>query len=202
MGIQKMKLKMRSTNSSAKQKKSLGRKYIFVFEGIDGSGKKNLIDKVFDKLKDKYKVEKSSEPLDKSIIKDEGNNSLKIALYIADRYNHIKKIMGSSNEIFLISRYLYSTLAYQGQNANTCELKFIDKAQIKFRRPDLIFYIKTPIDKCFRNQNRFSLEELQKIYRAYDLILVGDTRLVEIDGSLPIQVQVDQIVNRIKKIIK
>jgi len=183
-------------------KKKLSRKFIFVFEGLDGSGKKNLINKVFENLKDKYQVEVSSEPLDKSIITDKVNNSLKIALYVADRYNHIKKIMKSSKDIFLMNRYLYSTLIYQGLNANSFELKFIRKSQIGFYRPDLIFYIRTPFDKCFKNQNRFSMEEFKKIYKAYETIFSGVTRVIRIDGGLPIQIQVNQIVHKIINTIK
>ena len=81
------------------------------FEGIDGSGKTTLIEKIVDKIETKKFVTK--EPT-----KDmESKDPLALAfLFMADRVEHTEKIKKriEEGEIVLCDRYCDSTYAYQG----------------------------------------------------------------------------------------
>ena len=192
---------LKKTSKTSLDKISLKRKYIFVFEGISGSGKKDIIKKVFQNLEKNYKVF-IPKPIDKSILSYEVSHALRTSLFISNRYYQIKEIEQNKNDIILLNRYTYSTSVYQGLEANRLEENFIKLAQANFPRPDLIFYIDTPVYECINRQKDFDSKQLNKFKSFYDYLFANNTRVVRIDGKLPIEIQVNQITRRIKDLIK
>ena len=179
---------------------SLARKFVFEFESIEGAGQSALIKSLSDKLNEKYdNVKIYSEPYNKDIINIKENNSLAIALYIADRYYHIQKILKSPPGIYLLDRYIFSTFVFQGIKANESEDLFMRKAQREFERPDLIFFIDRPTNQCLKKEQILSvLTKERELYLKY---LIGNSITKIINGELPDEVIINQIYNYIDSLV-
>ena len=162
-----------------------------VFEGIDGSGKTTLIEKVYDKLKTKNKklqiillkeptnLKTGLELREHLIKKSNLSNKAWLDLFIQDRKeNYIKNICPALNEnkIILQDRYFYSTAAYQGTELNpkikNLNQEFYSPEDIiklnlkeKFLLPELLFYLKIDPKISFEriNSKRAHLEIFESI---------------------------------------
>jgi len=99
-------------------------KRFITFEGIDGSGKSTISQRVYEQLKSKgYRVVHTFEPTDSSIgkfvqecIRTQTDPFVTSFAFIADRIQHCKQITQWLDEksIVLCDRYAESTYAYQG----------------------------------------------------------------------------------------
>ncbi|MBI2652934.1 dTMP kinase [Candidatus Woesearchaeota archaeon] len=132
-----------------------------VVDGIDGSGKSEVIkllhNYLFSKHK-KYRILTTREPTNgvygnriREILRKEkvptSNSKKLLELFVKDRQEHLKNtlepFLKSSNEhelnIVLCDRYYYSTIAFQSaQGLSTEELISKNKA---FRKPDIAFIL-------------------------------------------------------------
>ena len=172
-----------------------------VFEGVDGSGKSTVLEKIKFLFQDKkLNFVFTKEPfgtkykdLFKEIIhqKDFSNfSSLQFLLFQAERMIHLKEtiIPGINDKKIIISdRFLTSSLVYQGLNGKL-DVDFMIKIHDEFCKnqfhkkiyPDLIFYfyandeiLKERI-KSKKNQDFFdegSFQEIKKFKEYYNIIL-------------------------------
>ena len=155
----------------------LKKKSFFVtFEGIEGSGKSYLSNKLFNFLKKKkYKVVKTREPggtpvaekIRKIILDDYFSNNKVVKfdkntdtlLYLAARNEHlINKIKPtlSKGKIIICDRFIDSTLAYQvyGKGVNINFVNSIHDHILGGLRPDLTFVLKVNISTAMKRLNK------------------------------------------------
>ncbi|QMU99538.1 dTMP kinase [Borrelia sp. A-FGy1] len=173
-------------------------KNFYCIEGIDGSGKTATIQKLQklcdNKLKYYFTKEPSEGIIGKFIKKQLTNfkNPLQKAslahLYAADRYEHlyhpkngIIEILNKSEIKVITDRYLFSSIAYQG------ELGI--KLNEDFPLPEKLFFIKTEPNIAYKriqkNRKQFDLFELEakklkKIYSRYIEVLKNFEHLLDI----------------------
>ena len=178
-------------------------KQFFTFEGIDGSGKSTIIDRVATVLKQKdYSVVTTFEPTDTWLgkyvqhqIKNKTDPFVTAFTFIADRIEHSKKIQEWINQgkIVLCDRYAESTYAYQSvQLEKTLKnpIKWLqDLSKDRILIPDRTFYFRiTPENALSRIQHRDELiffeqqSFLQQVHAHYERICNGD-RFIQIDAT-------------------
>jgi len=161
------------------------RKTLFVtFEGIEGSGKSYLSNKLFKSIK-KRKIPvihtrepggtKGAEEIRKVILKDYFNSDVNIKfdkytdtlLYLAARNEHVlNKIKPAlaQGKIIICDRFVDSTLAYQvyGKGVNKKLIDSVHKYILGSLKPDLTFVLKVNITKAMKRLNK------RKIKNRYD----------------------------------
>ena len=161
------------------------RKTLFVtFEGIEGSGKSYLSNKLFKSIK-KRKIPvihtrepggtKGAEEIRKVILKDYFNSDVNIKfdkytdtlLYLAARNEHVlNKIKPAlaQGKIIICDRFVDSTLAYQvyGKGVNKKLIDSVHKYILGSLKPDLTFVLKVNITKAMNRLNK------RKIKNRYD----------------------------------
>jgi dTMP kinase len=132
-----------------------------VFDGLDGSGKGEMIERLSEYLdkKGKYNILITKEPTDgeygkqiKEILKKEKNAKqgaeLCLKLFVKDREKHLKKeiepFLKQPNSIVICDRYYYSTIAFQHTQGIAIE-KIITE-NMPFRTPDITFILDLPAD--------------------------------------------------------
>tara|TARA_B100000900_G_C20596228_1_gene723513 strand:- start:74 stop:685 length:612 start_codon:yes stop_codon:yes gene_type:complete len=180
-------------------------------EGSEGVGKSTLIDLLKDYFSDK-KIDFlfTREPggtkegqairkilLDKSI---ELNSYSETFLILADRYEHINKIINPAlkkNQNILSDRYIDSTLAYQGagRGIDQKELEFLMNL-LNYPKPDLTIYLDLSVEEGLNRvkkrgkSDRFEKEDLiffEKIRKFYlKLVTANPEKYFLIDASKPI----------------
>jgi dTMP kinase len=155
----------------------LKRKPLFItFEGIEGSGKSYLSNKLFKKIKKrKIPVIHTREPggtneaeeIRKIILKDYFKSNIKInfnkytdtLLYLAARNEHvINKIKPAilQKKIIICDRFVDSTIAYQvyGKGVNKKLIDSVHKYILGSLKPDLTFVLKVKISKAIKRLNK------------------------------------------------
>ncbi len=188
-----------------------------VFEGLDGAGTTTQLKLLEEKLKNRgVKVFATAEPTDSAIgrlIRSALRKEIAVEpetlalLYAADRNEHLYGKDGvvehiEAGDTVICDRYLYSSIAYQSVNCDSDYIKCINK---DFLRPDLLFYINTPVDECLRritnrNQNAELFERaeyLKSVADNYNWVMTSlkfapddkwdkkNPVTIEIDGERP-----------------
>ena len=116
-------------------------------------------------------------------------------LFAADRDNHVNNPSWGIKKrcedgIVLCDRYMYSTFAYQ----MGCDMKRLIELNSEFPDPEVVIYVKTPVDECVRRmaerkgtpeiyENR---EYLKKVEHNYNLMFRrpgGVQRIITVDGN-------------------
>ncbi len=159
--------------------------HFIVFEGLDGAGTSTqaaLLQKGLKKLG--VKVNLSSEPttgpvgtlikqimrgrLSFSEFRNETEKQLAY-LFAADRHDHLYNDTDglvhliSRDYVTISTRYFFSSYAY---NARTTEdLKFIERLNLDFPLPQVIVYLKVPLEESLR---RLDKRELREFYERED----------------------------------
>jgi dTMP kinase len=132
--------------------------FFIVFEGPDGSGKSTQVDLLSKHLEqDGHRCIITAEPggTDEGIIlKDlilnpriEISKKTELFLFLADRAEHVDKVIGpslSEGKVIICSRYLYSTLVYQGVARRLLPNRLLKKLNLFAVNdivPDVVFYL-------------------------------------------------------------
>lgn len=111
---------------------------IFVFDGVEASGKSTLIEKIYQENKERSNIAKVHFPSDELIKKHVNNinseDETKVIEFINDlityeEYNTLQKILDLKVDVILIDRMFISTFAYQGK---TNFLKHLIKVRYEF----------------------------------------------------------------------
>ena len=129
-----------------------------MFEGPDGSGKSTQAELLYKRLSaDGYSCIKTEEPggtCDGEKIRDLLLNpdfnlcpKAELFLFLADRAEHVNRVIYpelKNGKIVICSRYIYSTLVYQGfarKIMDMDDLKQINLFAVNNIEPDIVFYI-------------------------------------------------------------
>ncbi|MDI4567548.1 MAG: dTMP kinase [Mycoplasma sp.] len=197
------------------------------FEGIDGSGKTTIIEKLKKWLNSKkidYLLTK--EPggykddyynLRKLLLDDASNlSSLSEALLFAlDRRIHLEKIIWPAlkkNKIVLCDRFVDSSLVYQGVQKKLGFNKIfqLQNLIIENSYPNLTFYFDIDIDNAYqriKNRNKpdkfETLTSLKLAYKGYQkCINKFKNRFVIINANLDQDLVLGQVINVLKERLK
>ena len=199
-----------------------------VIDGIDGSGKSEIIkmlhNYLFSKSK-KYRILTTREPTNgkygkqvRQMLrkeKDPESSSRKLmGLFIKDRKEHLKDTiepflkMSNKHElnIVLCDRYYYSTIAFQG--AQGLSIKDMIEKNKQFRKPDIAFILdvepSVALERIeYRQKEKFEqLEFMKKIRRNFLKMpkLLNDNIKI-IDASKPLKRVFENIKKEIDKMI-
>ena len=132
--------------------------HFIVFEGIDGSGKTTQASILYERLisedLDCLLTEEPGGTREGKVIKDLLLNpnykicdKAELFLFLADRAQHIENVVKpalSQGTIVISSRYIFSTLVYQGYARSTGSIDFLKKMNLYAADkilPNLVFYI-------------------------------------------------------------
>ncbi len=200
-----------------------------VLDGLDGSGKSEMISKLHDylsKKNKKFRILTTREPTDgkygkkiREILKKETNpiknSKLLTKLYIKDRNEHLKNIIepflaekGNEYNIVLCDRYYYSTLTFQ--HTQGVEINELIKLNMGFRKPDLCLILDLPpelalkrISKAKRKKEKFEDLEFMKRLRKNFLELKNrlNDNIKMIDASKQKSLVFRQIKKEIEEIL-
>ena len=172
---------------------------LITFEGIDGSGKTTLVEKIIQEFKTK-EIFVTKEPT-----KDmEAKDPLALAfLFMADRVEHTGKIKKRIKEgkIVLCDRYCDSTYAYQGvlisEKYNleiNKTIEYLKKAHDPFvLKPDVTFLLdvsaKTGVERKGGSDEKF----LERVRNVYLKLAKEEKRFVVLDGRKDQKDLVDEV---------
>ena len=194
-------------------------KKFIVIEGLDGSGKSTvtkLLTERFaaDNLSCHLTVEPTKSPIGKLVrsilsgeIKDIENEAFAL-LFAADRYQHLKSevLPALEHQHVICDRYYYSSMAYQGIDAESLErVVAYNQAVMPIRKPDIVFFLNVTPGECIRRITERggevsiydSLPELKLRYERY---MAAIERMKETDNIIIIGSDTDsaeEIVNKI-----
>ena len=152
----------------------MAKSLFIVFEGLDGSGKGEMIKRLSDYLSARpgnLNIRVTAEPSSgafgkkiRDILQKDSNPESRGAelldLYIQDRKEHVEKEItpflkgdgGNKVPIVICDRYYYSTLAYQGLQG--IPLKEILEKNMDFPKPDIAFILDVPADVALQRISR------------------------------------------------
>jgi dTMP kinase len=199
------------------QNKIISRGVLFVFEGIDGSGKSTQAGLLFDYLaREGYDVVLLREPTDgrygKKIRQAANANERRedpereYELFLCDRRENVEKNIVpalAGGRVVILDRYYFSTMGYQGARG-------IDPGRIRTENeafapvPDRVFYISITVAEGLRRIKRdrdgftsFEREEyLNRVKDIFDGHMACLPLVIVVDGMRP----QDAVFDEIKKI--
>ena len=202
--------------------------YFITFEGGEGTGKTTIINYISKYLNDKgYSVVTTREPggIDiaeqiRNIILDVKNTKMdyrtEALLYAASRTQHLaEKVIPAlkENKIVLCDRYLDSSLVYQGiaRGLGVDNVLKVNMFATEYM-PNITFFIDVKPEICFkrlkdnhREMDRLDLEKMDfhnKVYEGYrEIAKMYPNRIVSIDGDRRIEDIIEDIKNRIDKLL-
>jgi dTMP kinase len=196
----------------------MAKKGIFiVIEGLDGSGKTTQAKLLVEKLQKNYEVIFTTEPSNGKIGSFIRNSYLydnkrlpteaEALLFSADRIEHCKtEIEPALNEgkIVICDRYLYSTIAYQGNAGLSTD--WIKTINARALQPDFCIFIDMPPERVLERLQRKrsvmeTLETQQKVREIY-LKFVEKGELVMVDGDKPIETVAEVLYAKVLDLLK
>ena len=133
-----------------------------VIEGLDGSGKSTVTKLLAERfaannLPCHVTFEPTANPMGKLLrailsgeVKNIENDSFAL-LFAADRYQHLKSEMlpALAHSHVICDRYYYSSMAYQGIDAETLErVVAYNQAVMPIRKPDIVFFLNVTPQAC------------------------------------------------------
>lgn len=210
--------------------KQLIKKNFIVFEGIDGASKTTQICLV-SQILEKYGIKAATtyEPSDgktgqlirhllNTVTLDTITNNddsyifnRKLSyLFAADRDEHIYKnddgilALLKSNEVVICDRYLFSSIAYQGDNQKTMDLS--TELNKNFPLPEILVYFDLSPEEAMKRiptQKKDIMEtlsNLRSVYKRYDTILQKYENIInitKIDATSSRKIITEQVVQLI-----
>lgn len=196
------------------------KRLFIVFDGLDGSGKGEMVRRLKDYLAKKNKdlnILVTKEPTDgkygnqiKEILrkeKDPKTGAEKcLQLFVKDREEHLAKeiepFLEKDNSIVICDRYYYSTIAFQHTQGIAIEKVVFDN--MPFRTPDVVFILDLPaeialerVSKRGKEKEKFEQLDFQRELRQNFLKLKDelDDNIKVIDASK----SKDEVFEQIKK---
>ena len=174
-------------------------KGVFIcLEGLDGCGKttqaKLLVRRLRKSCDTLYTAEPSSGKIGRFIKKHclhggkRSSGVVEALLFAADRYDHVENIVLpalNKGRIVVSDRYVYSSLAYQGETG--LELEWIEKINEHAVRPDLAIFIdvepQTVVQRLKPKKSVMENLETQRKVREVYMKFVEKGELVRVDGN-------------------
>jgi dTMP kinase len=192
--------------------------YLYVFEGIDGSGKTTLINALKKKLGEKsfcFTQEPFGNSFDVSL-KDLLGKALlgedyiaQYLLFAAARSYHIKTVINPNlqNNLHVISdRFFYSSLVYQGTRIDENFIKLVYENSNYGVTVRKVFFCKISYEIALQRMNKrknnnalddFYKNELVVLASRYDRLFQNDPLAVVLDMTLPIDVLVEKVMEQL-----
>ena len=199
-----------------------------VIEGIDGSGKSEIVKMLHNYLfsrSKKYRILTTREPTNgtygsriRQMLRDEkdpkSSKSRLMELFIKDRDEHLNKsilpFLSNSSEqevnIVICERYYYSTIAFQG--AQGLDIKGIIAENKKFTKPDIAFILDVEPSIALeriksREKEKFEQLSFMKKIRENFLRLpqLLDDNIKIIDSSKVLNEVFDDVAKEVDKIL-
>lgn len=192
--------------------------FLFLLEGIDGSGKSTACRELLVLLKNEgYDVVYLREPTNESLWgkeirerspRGELSPTEELDLFLKDREWHIQnRILPAleAGKIVLLDRYFFATGAYQSEATGIpwSEILRMNREDINAPEPDIVFLLdidaKTGLMRATGRENRANLqfekiERLVKVRETYLEIALEDSGTFEIiDASKPLEDVVNEI---------
>ena len=189
---------------------------IFInFEGIDNTGKSNLVADIQKELHEVITVYTTSELNTDvgSLILTKLYNKLldpyeKVLLFAADRQKRYSKDMKDklkSKCLFLSDRWFFSAIAYRCAEDPSIR-GYVREVNKIFILPDFTFYIDISANESIKrgkslNKNRYLKTYLNKVRKEY-LSLIIEYNFIKINGMRKYNLIKDEIINKIKELLK
>lgn len=201
---------------------------LIALEGSDGSGKSTqieLLEKYF--LNKGIEVVRTREPGGtkisekiRSVILDNDNEEMddmcEALLYAASRAQLVSQVIKPAIEagkVVLCDRFVYSSIVYQGiaRNLGIEKIKSINDAALGGLEADFVFMITIPYDKGIeRKRNQKTLDRLEnsgddfhkKVFEGYTKISEMYDKIELINGDDTVENIHNEIINRVKSIVK
>lgn len=178
----------------------IGRGFLLVFEGIDGSGKSTQVELLARALRAAGEtVVTSKEPTDgewgrrlrESAVCGRMSLDEELAAFVMDRKEHVNHVIQpalDAGQIVIVDRYFYSTIAYQGiRGADPADVR---RANLFAPRPAMVFVVDIDPAVSLRRiaesrgngPDEFeTIEQLTQIRQRFDQMT--DANIWVVDGS-------------------
>jgi len=196
-----------------------------VFDGLDGSGKGEMITRLSEYLdkKSKYNILITREPTDgkygkqiREILKNEKDPKAGaekcLGLFVEDRKEHlandIEPFLKNKGAIVICDRYYYSTIAFQ--HTQGIPMETIVMGNMAFKTPDIAFILDLPAETALervhkRGDEKEKFEELEFMKELRENFLklndVLDDNVKVIDASKSKDKVFEQIKKEVDKLI-
>ena len=219
---------IQKTGTLGKPMKKLKQGILLSIEGIDGSGKSTLANKLRDKLqKEAFDVILTYEPGDSALGKHlrkilherdfEICGKSEFFLFASDRAQHFKSVIMPNlkeNKIIISDRMGDSSVAYQGygRGEDIEMIKNINNWAMQNREPDIILYIKVPIETALQRLKKrkgrptsFEQEKekfVKKLVAGFEQMFKDRKNVITLDGQQPADILVKSAYANIKQWIK
>jgi dTMP kinase len=197
---------------------NMGKKGIFiVIEGLDGSGKTTQAKLLSKKLEKTNNVLLTAEPslgkigtfIREDCLYEETRlpTEAEALLFAADRiehmHNEIKPAL-DQGKLVICDRYIYSSLAYQG-NAGL-SLDWIKTINARALQPDFCIFIDVSpekvIERLRRRKSVMETLEIQQRVREVYLKYVEKGELIRVDGDKPKDFVADEVYTKVSTLLK
>lgn len=196
----------------------MAKRLFIVLDGLDGSGKGEMVKRLKEYLADKdLKILVTKEPTDgkygkqiKEILVEEKDSrtggELCLKLFVKDREEHLKKeiepFLKQDNSVVICDRYYYSTIAFQHTQGIAIEKLIAEN--MPFKTPDITFILDLPagmalqrIGKRGEKKEKFEqlefMEELRENFLGLKDELEDSIMIIDSSGSK------DEVFEQIKK---
>lgn len=196
----------------------MAKKGIFlVIEGLDGSGKTTQAALLAEKFKKNYSALLTAEPSHGKIgtfIRESclyENTRLpteaEALMFAADRIEHMYSEVKPALEegkLVICDRYIYSSLAYQGNSG--LSLEWIKTINARALQPDICIFIDVPPEKVIERLQRKksvmeTLETQQKVREVY-MKYVEKGELVRVDGDKDVAQVAEELYKTVSGLIE
>ena len=202
------------------------KKPLFVFEGIEGSGKSTLITHITNSLKKKKKNfikirepggNRNSELIRRLILnkKNKFNKFTDLLLYLASRSENIENVIKRNykKKIIILDRFTDSTIAYQhyGMGVDKYIIQKINKILLKKIKPKIVFLnivnmknLKKRL-KLRKNKNRydnFDISFYKRVQNGFLKLSKNKKNYVIVDSNKSLIENKKLVLNYILKTIK
>ncbi|MGN1044780.1 MAG: dTMP kinase [Candidatus Methanomethylophilaceae archaeon] len=195
-----------------------GRGLFIVLEGIDGSGKTTLRDRICAALTSRgIAAVSTAEPTEGrigSILRDGGTDNpyAEVFLFMADRACHTDEIMGMVEEgrTVVCDRYYASTLAYQSAGDSPVDIGLLRDLNARVAvEPDITFLLDIDPEAGMgrvagrgEDMSKFERLDFQRRVRDRYLEIAGERGFVVLDATLPqdelLSVSMEYIMERMR----
>ena len=188
-----------------------------VIEGLDGSGKTTQANILANKLSENYHVLCTAEPsqgkigtfIRDSCLYEEKRLPLEAEalLFAADRIEHMQNEIApalAQDKIVICDRYIYSSLAYQGNTG--LSLDWIKTINARALEPDFSIFIDVSPERVLERLQRKksvmeTLETQQKVREIY-MKFVKKGELILINGDKPKHRVFDELYSKVLSLLK